>query len=141
MNNKENEWSQIKGLNYEASIGGEIRNIKTKRIIKQRVSTDGYYIVDIQVNKKSKTFKTHRLIAEIFLPIDLGRNEVDHINRIKTDNRLENLRWVTRNENMNNVDWSKAKRSLITIDKIESINKLLLSGMSVKDVYLKINKI
>ena len=110
------EWKQIRDLNYEASVHGEIRNIKTSRIIKQRISTGGYLIVDIQINKKNKTFKTHRLIAETFLGVGPNGKEVDHINRVKTDNRVENLRWVTRFENMNNIDWTK--RGLITINEI-----------------------
>ena len=133
------EWKQIKELNYEASINGEIRNKKTGRIIKQRICTDGYLIVDIQINKESKTFKTHRLIAGTFLVSDSERNEVDHINRVKTDNTVENLRWVTRVENMNNVDWSKVKRNKITVNEIEKIIKLYNENNTVEEIFKLIN--
>ena len=133
------EWKQIKELNYEASVYGEIRNIKTGRIIKQRICTDGYLIVDIQINKKNKTFKTHRLIAQTFLESDSERKEVDHINRIKTDNTVKNLRWVTRVENMNNVDWSKVKRNEITVKEIEKIIKLYSENNTVEEIFNLIN--
>lgn len=127
------EWKQIRDLNYEASIHGEIRNLKTGRIIKQRVSTDGYLITDIQINKKNKTFKTHRLIAETFYGIPDEGLQVDHINRIKTDNRVENLRWVTIKENLENRFFG------VSEDTIKKIISLHSEGKTISEIFNKIN--
>ena len=52
---------------------------------------------------KQIRYYVHRLIAETLIPNPQGLPEIDHINQNKTDNHVENLRWVTREENMNNI--------------------------------------
>lgn len=49
-----------------------------------------------------KPFLVHRLVAETFIPNPDNKLFVDHINRVRDDNRVENLRWVTRSENQRN---------------------------------------
>lgn len=51
---------------------------------------------------QQKTFKIHRLVAQTFIPNPDNKPCVDHINTIRDDNRVENLRWVTHKENDNN---------------------------------------
>ena len=63
-----------------------------------KLSTNGYLKVRIGGVMKN----AHRLVAEAFIPNPNNKPEVDHINTVKTDNRVENLRWVTREENCNN---------------------------------------
>ena len=60
--------------------------------------TKGYCVVRIE----GKNRKVHRLIAETFIPRIEGKTQVDHINRVKDDNRVENLRWVNNSENVRN---------------------------------------
>ncbi len=59
-----------------------------------------YHQVTLCVNYIKKTFLIHRLLWEIFLTKDKSRTEINHKNWIITDNRLENLEWCTRSENM-----------------------------------------
>ena len=63
---------------------------------------NGYSMVCIPVRKVTRS--VHRIVAETFLekPEEYGKIEVDHINRNRQDNRVENLRWVTHEENQAN---------------------------------------
>lgn len=74
------------------------------KFVKSQHQNAGYCIV--RVNKKVMTL--HRIIANLFLTPVQGKTEVDHINKDKDDNRVSNLRWVTRGENMR----GKRKRNM-----------------------------
>ena len=85
--------------NYEMNIEGQVRNKTTGIIKKAQPDKDEYLRVGIYKDNKQKTFIIHRLIAIHFIPNPDNLPEVDHINGIRTDNRIENLRWVTRQQN------------------------------------------
>ena len=64
--------------------------------------SNGYRTVFLSKNKERKLKKIHRLIAEAFIPNPENKPCIDHINTIRHDNRIENLRWATYKENGNN---------------------------------------
>lgn len=86
---------------YERSKVGVPRNHKaliTERLIQVSVRTDkdGYFIIYCETDDGYKTqLHVHRAKALAFIPNPENLPQVDHINRIKTDNRIENLRWAT----------------------------------------------
>lgn len=101
----EEAWRPTDVPGYEVSSAGVVRSLPRKgvpvgRVLKQ-TNRDLYNEVSLG---RGYLRRVHRLVAETFLPRQEDRDYVDHINRIKTDNRLENLRWVTCGENHLNKD-------------------------------------
>ena len=92
-------WKSIKQEPlFEVSNLGRIRNKQTKNLHRgTEKSGKGYVVVSIL----NKHYKVHRLVLEAFEPIENSDElTVDHINGIRSDNRLSNLRWVTLDENI-----------------------------------------
>lgn len=98
-------WKQYLHTNYEVSNLGNVRNKNTKVVLSQEDTGNGYLCVGLQLDKGVyKKTRVHRMVAITFLEFQRTeeRNEVDHINGNKSDNSVDNLRWCTHKENMNN---------------------------------------
>lgn len=70
--------------------------------LKPQILKDGYLGVCLYKHGKGKTFSIHKLVASMFIDNILNKPCIDHINGNRTDNRADNLRWVTAKENQNN---------------------------------------
>lgn len=89
---------------YYVSSEGRIANGKGQ-LLNPFEQSGGYLCVCI----KRKTPRIHRLVAKAFLEPIEGKNEVDHLNRIRTDNRLVNLRWADKIDQANNNSRSRLR--------------------------------
>ena len=88
--------------NYVIDTDGTIINTKTDKVITQGISQDGYPRVCLKINGKQKNRFVHRLLAETYIDNPDGGTVVDHINGVRNDNRLSNLRWTTSSGNRRN---------------------------------------
>ena len=98
------EWKDVKGYEelYKVSNLGNIYSYYTNKILKPCFDRYGYYYVCLRKDNKNHAIKVHRLVAQAFIKNEYNKPEIDHINGIRTDNRVSNLRWVTSKENTNN---------------------------------------
>ncbi len=101
-------WTQIKGhTNYQISICGQVKNIRTNKILNAWKNGHGYYYVDLS----NKSLKIHRLVAEHYLPNINKKSEIDHIDNQKHNNTISNLRWCDQEENNHNQSLRKDNKS------------------------------
>ena len=95
-------WRDIEGYEglYQISDIGRIKSLITGKIRNLQMNKWGYPVIILTKDKKQKQMFVHRLVAKAFIPKIEGKNEVNHINGDKTDNRKENLEWCTKSENI-----------------------------------------
>ena len=106
------EFRKVKGFeNYSVSNLGNIRNDKTKQPKKPTVDTHGYVVIILYKNNKGSKKYIHRLIGESFIDNVDNKPVIDHIDRNKENNTVENLRWATVSENIVNKGISKKNTS------------------------------
>lgn len=119
------EWRPVVGFEgrYEVSNVGNVRSLDRKvfhketnsfhqikgKTLKLRLDGKGYPFVSLGKGSSNQK-RVHRLVAEAFIPNPYNKKYIDHINTVRTDNRVENLRWVSASENLCN-PISLARRS------------------------------
>lgn len=90
---------------YEVSDHGRVRSCADviqrsgSTILKGHIDQKGYERIKVTVNGLSRTMKVHREVARAFVPNENNLPQVNHINGVKTDNRAENLEWITNKDN------------------------------------------
>ena len=88
--------------NYLIYEDGRVFGKNYNKFLKQTTSTTGYKQVMLYKEGNRKSCNIHRLVALHYIDNPENKRAVDHINRIRDDNRVENLRWATHSENGQN---------------------------------------
>lgn len=134
-------WKQYKDTNYEVSNLGNVRNIKTKRMLKPWKDLDDYLVVGFYVRKgKVKKYKVHRLVAETFIPNYDNLPCVNHKNENKQNNCVDNLEWCT--HEYNNIYGTRIERMVKakskTVLQLRKDGSLVRVWSSVNEIYRKL---
>ncbi len=103
----------IKGFeDYLVTDTGRVYSLKSQKYLKQIYNRDAYLLVHLLKDGKAYTKTVHRLVAQAFIENIENLVEVDHINRVRDDNRVENLRWANRKSQMKNLDRTNNIKSI-----------------------------
>lgn len=96
-------WKDIEGYEglYQVSSFGRVHSLYKNIILKGVKATGGYTIVNLSKNGSTSTKTIHRLVAQVFIPNPENKPEVNHIDEDKSNNRVDNLEWMTAKENVN----------------------------------------
>lgn len=108
-------WRPIQDCpDYSISNFGNVKNIKTNYLLKINSKIDRYTKVTLKDNNKNKTCSIHRLVGIAFIDNPENKPTINHINRMKNDNRIENLEWSTMSEQNFHKNIGKEKQIKIT---------------------------
>lgn len=115
------DWKIIPNFdNYEINRDGVVRrkykNGKIKNLTQYLRS--GYPSVGLTKQGKTTPIVIHRALGLCFIPNPENKPQIDHINRDRADNRLENLRWATNKENNLNKDFKKETKIYETQENV-----------------------
>ena len=111
----------------QGTKNGGIRTFHVReKILPHKINTSGYPIVVLTRDGKSVWMRVHRLLAAAFIPNPDNLPEIDHIDTNKQNYNIDNLRWVTHAQNMNNETTKKDSRSTVYSD--EAIMRRILSS-------------
>ena len=99
-NSTNNIWKVVRGFNYEVNTLGDVRNYKTKRVLKPQLNSRGYYFVQLYKGGKIHSRLVHRLVARAFVNNPHKCKTVNHINLDKQNNCHTNLEWRTLKGNL-----------------------------------------
>ena len=141
-------WKDIKDYEgiYQVSNFGNVKSLgnefsRKERLLKLSPQSKGYLTVVLQKNSTRRMVLVHRLVAHYFIPNIDNKPQVNHINGIKTDNRVENLEWVLHRENLDHaiknnlvLKGEKNRNSKLKDVDVIKIHSLLQKGITTKEL-------
>jgi hypothetical protein len=129
--------------NYAINRDGEVLNLKSNRKLKTFKNQRGYIRIAIYKDSIRNSFLVHRLVAEYYIDNVNNYPQVNHINGIKSDNRIENLEWCNQSQNMKHAFINKLhsfigeknNKSKLTELKVLEIRNSNLSSKELSILY------
>ena len=130
-------WKDIPGFEglYQVSNEGQIKALKRKMFLPQnggwidrkemilkpylrgiRKGREGYLVVKLYKENNKYYLAVHRAVAMAFIPNPKNKPQINHINNQRTDNNVNNLKWVTQSENMRH-DYKTGIRNMSILEK------------------------
>ena len=117
--------------NYATTKDGDVINLKTKKIMKLRKNNSGYLYFNIYEEKlkKTKIHSHHRFVYEVFKGPIPKCFEIDHVNEVKTDNRIKNLQLLSHKQNIEKSKNRKLISTCIETGKEKTFNSIKKAGI------------
>lgn len=134
------EWKILERVpNYEVSSYGKVRSIKNgkNRLLKVCINNHGYELVCLSDGKKRHTSYIHRLVAEVFIPTSNRALVVNHKDKNRKNNKVDNLEWTTVMENVWHRDdterYLKTNQviEMAKIMSVEQLDKFMMQGRKI----------
>ena len=128
--------------NYAISNLGNIKNVKTGKVLKQCLNPRGYYSYTFYKKGIKKTFRIHRLVALYFIDNPNNLPYVNHIDGDKTNNKAENLEWCTAKQNDEHTRRTglKVQEKPVLAENVENGERIAFKSVSEAGAILGINK-
>jgi hypothetical protein len=130
------EWLEYpNNKNYLISNKGRIQARFT--LLNPKTNRWGYKSIKICSKASNREHCLHKLVAETFIPNKNNKPQVNHINGIKTDNRVENLEWCTVKENVQHAYITGLKKGKKKVSE-EKILKTLNSNKTINEMAIEL---
>jgi hypothetical protein len=123
------QWKEVQNTNGKILISstGRIKSLlrdDTGRILKPQLDHKGYRRISVTIDGHKMTYKVHRLVAQAFIPNTDNKPQVNHIDGNKNNNAVENLEWVTNQENCNHAINAGLWDSVIAGSRAENAKRM-----------------
>lgn len=143
-------WEDLKGFDYHyqvSNLGRITRLTKTKglRFLNGQLNHNGYLRVELIKNHKPHFLRVHRLVAQAFIPNPMNKPQINHKDGNKTNNCVDNLEWVTNQENCEHAQKNGLtnynEKPVALIDKGKIIKRFDSISAAARQMNIRFNKI